>query len=45
VPAVNAMLKILGVPASVGLELTQVGSIEGSIAASTAIPYTITIAP
>jgi hypothetical protein len=38
IPAFNAMLKILGVPATVGLELTQVGSIEGSIAASTAIP-------
>jgi alpha-tubulin suppressor-like RCC1 family protein len=38
VPGFNAMLKILGTPATVGMEFTQVGSIEGSIAASTAIP-------
>jgi hypothetical protein len=45
VPTFNAMLKILGAPATVGLELTQVGSTEGSIGASTAIPgdFTLTL--
>jgi hypothetical protein len=38
VPPFNVMVKILGLPAAVGLEFTQVGSIEGSIAASTTIP-------
>jgi IPT/TIG domain len=38
VPAFNAMVKILGFPAALGMEFTQAGSIEGSIAASTTIP-------
>jgi hypothetical protein len=38
VPPFNATVKILGLPATLGLEFSQVGSIEGSIAPSTTIP-------
>jgi hypothetical protein len=38
VPAFSAPVKILGLPATVGLEITQVGSIEGSLAPSTSVP-------
>jgi hypothetical protein len=38
VPPFNAPIKILGLPATVGLEITQVGMIEGSIEASTSVP-------
>jgi alpha-tubulin suppressor-like RCC1 family protein len=38
IPAFNAVVKILGVPATIGLEFSEVGSVEGSLEQSKTLP-------